>query len=249
MDKKLIQTYGEEILCYRLRSARQKKRAQYEDFHKHLIQLYKENRALDLKDKNLGWEPLVPPVQRGWKRYFVLRDDVARSKQAPFFENILKKINTSYWSHRKDFKVKRRKYGKKIYVIKPQKLQEPGQLEFARLEFTDEEKRFFNIEIYYHPKKIDPVIRFVFNEPWRFVLRVRPNMIDKLKVMDSEIESRSQEIDNYLKGNAYDNVLYGKLFGYGRHDHLKGLEREKEKNPMKHKPLHRILDELKEEFL
>ncbi len=39
MDTKLIQQYGEDILCYRLRTARQKKRMRYEDFDKQLIQL------------------------------------------------------------------------------------------------------------------------------------------------------------------------------------------------------------------
>ena len=38
MDTKFIQQYGEDILCYRLRTARQKKRMQYEDFDKQLIQ-------------------------------------------------------------------------------------------------------------------------------------------------------------------------------------------------------------------
>src|SRR5688572_3974164 len=88
MDRKLIQQYGTEILSYRLRTVRQRKRMQYEDFDKQLIKLYKEDKALGIKANNLGWEPLTPPVQKGWKRFFVLRDDVARSKHAEFFENI-----------------------------------------------------------------------------------------------------------------------------------------------------------------
>ena len=78
MDKKLIEQYGTEILSYRLRTARQKKRMQYEDFDKQLIQLHEEESALRSQKRNLGWEPLIPPVQKGWKRFFVLRDDVAR---------------------------------------------------------------------------------------------------------------------------------------------------------------------------
>ena len=92
MDSKLIQQYGEEILCYRLRTARQKKRMQYDDFDKQLIQMHKEKNILYEQERNLGWEPLVPPVQKGWKRFFVLRDDVERSKNAEFFKAILKKI-------------------------------------------------------------------------------------------------------------------------------------------------------------
>jgi len=133
MDTKLIQQYGEGILCYRLRTARQKKRLQYEDFYKQLIQLYKEEKALYQQQKNLGWEPLKPPVQKGWKRFFVLRDDVAKSKHAEFFQNILNKINTYDWSYRKNFKIRKRKMGRKIYVVKTQKLLEPCERHFAKL--------------------------------------------------------------------------------------------------------------------
>lgn len=249
MDKKLIQTYGEEILCYRLRSARQKKRAQYEDFHKQLIRLNKEDDALRIKKKNLGWEPLTPPVQKGWKRFFVLRDDVARSKQAPFFENILKKINTCDWSHRKDFMVKTRRFGIKKYKVKGQKLMEPYDHHFAKLDFTEEEKQMFHPELFYRKSHDQPEVKYVFNEPWRFVLRVRPNMIDKVRVRDSEIESRLSQIYDYMESHAYCGTLQRLLYGNRRWGRYKEYEKYTEKNPLKNKPLHEILDELKEEFL
>src|SRR5688572_12105392 len=133
MDTKFIRVYGEDILCYRMRTARQKIRMQYADFDKFLIQLHREERDLYEKKRNLGWEALSPPVQKGWKRFFVLRDDVERSKQADFFKGILVKINTYDWSSRKDFKIKKRKRGRKTHVIKSQKLLEPGEFHFQKL--------------------------------------------------------------------------------------------------------------------
>lgn len=65
MDTKVIEQYGEDILCYRLRTARQKKRMQYKDFDRQLIQLHKEQNALYAQKRNLGWEVLHPPVQKG----------------------------------------------------------------------------------------------------------------------------------------------------------------------------------------
>jgi hypothetical protein len=41
----------------------------------------------------MGYVPLEPPVQRGWKRTFVLRADVASSAKAVFYQGILDKIN------------------------------------------------------------------------------------------------------------------------------------------------------------
>ena len=48
MDTKIIKQYGDDILCYDLRTARQKKRMQYKDFDKQLIQLHKKENALYL---------------------------------------------------------------------------------------------------------------------------------------------------------------------------------------------------------
>jgi len=248
MDKKLIKQYGEDILCYRLRTARQKMRMQYEDFDKRLIQLYKEESALYRQQRNLGWELLVPPVQKRWKRFFVLRDDVARSRNAEFFQNILNKINTYDWSHRKDFMIKKRRFGRKKYVVKEQKLLQPCERHFEKLEFNNREKQMFHEEFHYEKWSRSPVKKFVFNEPWRFVLKVRPNMITRIRRIDSELESRIKEIGSYMERNNYegrlDRLLRGahkwkewKWKGYGRFD---------ETDPFPNKSLHQILDLIKE---
>lgn len=247
MDKQLIQQYGEDILSYRLRTARQKKRMQYEDFDKQLLKLHREERALYKIWDNLDWEPLTPPVQKGWKRFFVLREDVARSKQAEFFEGILKKINTYDWSYRKDFLVKKRKFGRKKYVVKGQKLLEPQEWHFAKLDFTDAEKQLFH-EVYDTDQRGVLYKRYVFNEPWRFVLRVRPNMIDKVKKRDDLIESRMQEINNYLDRTAYQRRLNRILRGEGRYKFWKRYEEceAKEKYVFNNKSLSQIMDLIRE---
>jgi len=249
MDTKLIQQYGEEILSYRLRTARQKKRMQHEDFDKQLIQLYKEERSLYLQQRNLGWEPLIPPVQRGWKRFFVLREDVARSKQTQFFENILKKINTEDWSYRKDFRVKKRRFGRKTYVVKGQQLLKPCEYHFNKLGFTDAEKQFFHSEFSYEKGFGKFIKRYVFNEPWRFVLRIRPNTIDKKRKVDSELESRLQQMHNYLERNDYKKRQSKIVHGYTKYRHWREEEIEKEKYVFKNKSLNQILDAIQEEVL
>ncbi len=87
---------------------------QRKQFERKLIQLFFEQRNLSEQISNLGYEKLDPPVQRGWKRFFVLRKDIARSDDALFFQKLLDKINTIEYSSRKDFKVKRRRLEKKI---------------------------------------------------------------------------------------------------------------------------------------
>lgn len=249
MDTKLVREFGTEILSYRLRTVRQKKRIQYEDFDKQLLRLYKEDRALDIQIYSLGWEPLAPPVQKGWKRFFVLRDDVARSKHRVFFENILKKINTYDWSYRKDFKVRKRKFGRKQYVVKEQKLLQPCPWHFAKLDFTNEEKQFFHEEFRY-TRSGELIKYYVFNEPWRFVLRTRPNMIDKIKRIDGGLESRSKEIDNYFDRNYFRNRLT-KILDGGGYKYWKMYKEEypRIRHPFRNKSFQRILNEISDELL
>jgi hypothetical protein len=246
MDTKIIKQYGEDILCYRLRTARQKKRMQHKDFEKHLIQLDKEQGALYQKRKNLGWEPLISPVQKGWKRFFVLRDDVARSNQAAFFQGIPDKINTYDWSHRKNFLVRRRRQGKKVYVVKNQKLKEPRPDDFIKMGFSETERYFFNVE-WRLDWGVSHRIHLVFNEPWKFVLKVKPNMITKVRERDEVMEARIKEIDNYLERNDYEGMLARLKHGSYRYKEWKNFGRYDEVNPFMNWPFERILDRLEEE--
>ena len=246
MNVKLIQQYEEEILCYRLRTARSKTRAQYKDFHKHLIALHREQWRLIQLQRNLGWEPLEPPIQKGCKRLFFLRQDVARSRQAEFYEDILTKINTVQWSHRKDFviKKKRRALGRKQYMVKEQHLLKPDEDQFQKMELTSAQQSQFHIEWTYQKGTGKIIKRYVFNEPWRFVLRVRPNIIDKVSVQDPGLDARLHEISNYLERNGYDKIQDRLLDVSYRWWKWGDLSKHKEINDLKNKPLHKVLDEL-----
>jgi len=242
MDRKLIQKYGSDILSYRLQTARRKTRMQYEDLDKKLIRLDREYSELWHRRNHLGYEPLIPPVQKGWKRFFVLREDVAQSKQAELFEGILKKINTYDWSHRRNFLVKRRYRGRKFYIVKPQKLKEPYTWEFDRIGFNEMERRFFYTVEYFKNNQLQAT-KYVFSEPWRFTLQVRPNIIDKVRIRNHDLEARMQHLDDYFERNNLkgrrDKLVYGK----SRVWKGKG-ERYDERDPLKNKPLKRVLDEL-----
>lgn len=243
MDTKLIKTFGEDILQYRLRTARQKKRMQYEDFDKYLIQLHKEKKRLYLQRWQLGWELLNPPVQQGWKRYFVLREDVANGKHAALFTSILKKINTVHYSWKKDFTVKRRKFGRKIYVVRRQGLLEPDERHFNSFGFTEMEKQMF-YAYFCMDSNGKSYLRYAFVEPWRFVLVVKPHIIYKVKKMDAAINKRIAEIDNYLKRNDY-KKRQQKIIG-GRYRYYHFVDKYIPNNDFKNKPVTRIIDMIKE---
>lgn len=222
---------------------------QHKDFEKYLLKLHREKHSLWQKKGDLGWEPLVPPFQRGWKRSFVLRDDVARSKDAAFFQAILNKINTSDWSHRKNFLVRKRKRGKKIYVVKGQQLQKPYQWQFNKMNFTEKERSYFDLEFHYRKPHEKPDIRFVFRDSWRFELRVQPNMIEKVKIKDPELEAAIKQIESYLERNHYGRKMERLVRSrqshwrrYCQEDRYAGI------NSLKNKPLYRIIEEARKEL-
>jgi hypothetical protein len=235
---------NEWLMQFRLQSARRKKRMQHEDLEKKLIELNSERSKLYRQQRNLGWMELDPPVMRGWKRYFVLREDVARSNQASFFQNILDKINTVQLSDKKSFTAKKRKWGRKIQVEREQKLLQPDPGHFKRLKFSERETQFFYEATWRYQGKTWS--QYVFVEPWRFILRVRPNLITKTRVRDEAIEKRINEINLFLKQRDYDKKLLHLLHG---HDPYRWKEdgRLKEKYTFRKKPLQRLLDEVKAE--
>ena len=229
------------IAASRLRSKRQRKRARHRDFEKYLISLARETKVLQKQTADLGYEPLKPPYQRGWKCVFMLREDVARSKDGPFFEQLLEKINTTQYHWRKDFKVRKRRLGRKIYVDHNQKLKEFSPYDFDKMKFTDKEKVFFELVYVLQYKQPQPV--YIFTEPWRYVLRVQPNMITKVRIIDFDLEARREEIDLFFNWNH----LYPRLHRivYGRYKwRWKCLyDDEKYPSPLKNKSFAEVLDE------
>ena len=223
----------------RLRSARHKKRMQYEDDDKALIQKHKEEKAVWFEMRNLGWTELKPPVQRGFIRFFILRSDVARTKEAPFFLKILEKINTSQWSSRKDFKKKRRRFGKKVYMVREQRLADASETDFAN-KFSEKEKLcFYEVLVHYGKSKI-PVKVYRLTETWRFVLRVRPNMITKVRVKDLDLEKRKSELNrffNHERRLRLTKLLYGDTYKW---NHRPG---DNLGNPLHNKSFTSVLDE------
>lgn len=227
------------LLQFRLRTARHKKRAQHEDRDKQLLALHREQNELSHQQHSLGWIELNPPVVRGWKRYFVLHPNVAKSKHAHFFEGILQKINTVQYSYRKDFKIKKRKWGKKVYVAKEQPLLQPDEYHFNKLKLTQKEKEWFAEVISFDTNNKRLVKNYLFVEPWRFVLRVRPNIITKTKVRDEAIESQQQQIWNYIQRNN----LRGRINHLTEGQSYLWRDTGREKNPLLNKSLTAILDE------
>lgn len=191
---------NEADLSVRLKSARRKKKLVKKDFEKQLLALSLEKRALYEARHNLPFILLEKPYQQGWLRYFVLRDDVLRSPNADFFQNLLDKINTYQYSSIKSFSKKTRKNGKKVWLPTTQDLYLVPMHQFhcPNLGLTNDEKTYFSV-VEQWSDSFDRMRQFYkFDDSWRFVLRIKPHIITHKKVLDTDLERKIKWIENQI---------------------------------------------------
>lgn len=87
MDNQEIENY---IAASRIRTGRRRKRDALKQRDRQLLQYNRKRKELWLAWRNRGYTELTPPVMKGYIRCFVLREDVARSRDGDFFRELLK---------------------------------------------------------------------------------------------------------------------------------------------------------------
>ena len=242
-------TVEEYALCSRFKSKRRKERAVKEDFEKQLIQLRKLEDQLWKKRRDLPLVLLKSPYQKGWQRNFVLRDDIKRSNESSFYQILLEKINTVQYSSEKSFKKKKKRKRKHVYVEKLQTVKEFSESEWRspKLALTEKEKMHFYKRERWCPNCKRYKIHYVFNEPWRYVFSVRPNMITHTKMVDELLESEIRILDNYIVNHNLRHKINKLVLGKARFSGYYQYENPKEKNPIKNKSLHVLYQQYADE--
>lgn len=232
-------TVNEYALCSRFKSKRTKKRLVKEDFEKQLRQFRKLEVELWKKRQDLPLVPLTTPYQKGWQRSFVLREDITRSSESSFYQILLEKINTWQYSSEKSFKKRKKKKRKHVFVEKLQTVKEFSESEWrsSKLGLTEKEKMHFYKRERWCPNCKRYKIHYVFNEPWRYVFRVKPNMITHTKMVDADLESEIQVLDNYITNLNLRYKINKLVDGFSYRNRYYQNENPKERNPIKNKNL------------
>ncbi len=239
------------IALYNLKTKRQKRQALKEDREKQLLEKYYEWIRLRKVKRDLPMIPLQEPYQKGWKRFFVLRPDQLFTQSAAFYSQLLEKINTVAYNSERKFimKVKYRFSRKRVPVEIPQSLKYFDVQEWndPKLNLTEREKALFEPTWHYETQTGMYSTRYMFRDPWRYVLKVSPNIISEVKMMDSELEQQIAEIQNYLDREGLmplaEKAAHGEVYSWSRFE----PEQEKHKSPFKNKPFTAMLDEAKNE--
>lgn len=237
-------TINDYALCSRFKSKRKKKRLVKEDFEKKLRQNFKRRKQLFRAINNLPLVPLEQPYQKGWVRFFVLRTDVLMSPNADFFKSLLEKINSYQYSNEKSFSKRKRKLGKNITVLSEQFLRPIYTSEWncKKLGLTEKEKSYFTLTEKWSNNFARNIIYYRFDEPWRFVLRVKPYFITHKKMIDSDLESECQVLENYITNRNLNHKMNRLIIGYARYKGYYDYKNPKEVNPLKNKSLHKIYE-------
>jgi len=163
--------------------------------------MHKEEKRLNELKYRLPLQPLARPYQKGWLRTFVLRPDVATSRQAAFYQELLNKINTVEYSNDKKFRIRKRKWKrKKVWVDKPQYLREYSERWFFSRDckLTEQEKLLFHREERMHKHTKEVSIYYVFSERWRFILKVKPRIITHIRMVDGTLDGEIQRLENRI---------------------------------------------------
>jgi len=186
-----------------IKTARQKRRLVKTDRDKQLIQLDKRRDELWEQKRLLPMVALEHPYQRGWKRFFVLRDDVKHSPRKDFYEALLPKINTVEYHQHRSFKRKKRRKQRYVYQVKAQMLRELSQQswDINRMNLTEEERVCFTHVETFDVKTYRTDVKYVFAEPWRYVLKIAPHIVTHTKLMDGDIERELSYIDDHINNN------------------------------------------------
>lgn len=218
-----------------------------EDFEKYLIQLSKRRHSIYLAIRNLPLIELKEPYQKGWVRFFVVRKDVLRSDDALFFVNLLEKINTFQFSNQKTFTNRKKKFGKKTDYLREQFVNNVTVSEWNndKFKFTEREKSFFTLVEKWSERCRCFKTYYKFNEPWRFVFKIEPNIITHKKAVDTVLESELRLIENYIENRDLRYKMY--KGGNRDSDYYTSLHKLRYCNQIKSKNLNAIYEAYLEE--
>jgi len=229
-----------QLLSYRLKSVRRKRRLVIADRDKQLLKLDRERQRIVSHPDYKQTVPLDEPYQKGWKRLFVLSADVQKSADAEFYQQILDAINTVQYHYDQSFKKPKRKgcwhkywfdelpklktIGSYYWQQNTHGLSEQQRACFNRVDFWD--NHYYRRDHYYE-----------FASPGLFTIAITPHIIDTIKVGDGLLAQQEAWIDNHIENHGLQyrlsKISHGRKYRYWKSE----FEKLKYRNPLKNKSI------------
>jgi hypothetical protein len=152
---------------------------------------------------------LDEPIQRGWRRFYVLSERAAARRDHPILEAILAIIGPVVVHHDRDFRRRRGRRKKLVEIEQP--LRPIPVHEWQRKNYPDEWYRYFRYELVLEwNRHWQPY--WIFTQPSLYELKVERNWLWYFREVDPVIETRLSELDRWLDAHE----------GWQRYGWLKG---------------------------
>ena len=179
---------------------------------KKLLRLRKRQNEIYRIERGLPLIALDKPIQKGFKKDFVLRDDVARRRDSNDLQRILGAINHTVYCKNQDFKVK--KWHSNQMEDIPHKLAHIPANKWDKLGWPEHFKKWFVYEERPYVGKYSTFIvkGYWFKYPYMFTERILPNFVTHVKQIDTNLEKEKKEIQQYFEQHN----------GWQRLHHLQG---------------------------
>lgn len=187
----------------------------------------------DARRKSGEWID-VEPYQKGWIRYFVLRDDAKNRRDAREMQQVLDMINTTIFCNKENFLRRNWKTSKwepiphhPKYLTEEQfeKLNEKHQSFFSRREWIDRVHRPFS-------GRDQNVVRigYIFKYDLYLILHKEPYIVTQQWIPNQEIESLYGELHHKINSQGLWNKIGKAMAWRGDHRDYDGQEKTKYKN-------------------
>ncbi|MEM1000130.1 MAG: hypothetical protein AAGN35_23950 [Bacteroidota bacterium] len=154
------------------------------------------------------YEKLPKPVFGGYRRFFVLRKDIAARREAATWQNILDLIQREDFSRRKDFKYRVWPSRRWIYLVHEPKT-------FAPHEFAQQVP--FRLQEHFHFRYLTGRKKYYFLYPWMLVSQCKKFYYTHRAIPPwDKIRERDYLQDRILQGlywQTYENLARGR-YGY-----------------------------------
>lgn len=172
-------------------------------------------------------------------RLFVLRDDIAQSDKAEFYQTLLDKVNNSKWHYDRSFK--RRKIRKGIYEYYHAEKQVLREFHYDvfhgnKLNLSEAEKACFATKEIWNTQYRRWNTIYYIAEPWRFVLVIKPHIVYKVRMVDELLERQLSVINDYIDRNKLLPRIWKLMGGNNNFWHRDYQEQLQYINELKNQP-------------
>lgn len=182
---------------------------------KELLRNERELDGLYKRKWETPWIKLDKPIQNGYVRNLVLRDDISRRKDADVFERIRKTLNKPMYCRNADFKVRKRKSGQ--YEEIEHHIFPIGEGRWEKLEWPEHFKKYFTYgtKYYTHPGGYTSSFTgYWFNTDWMFDYKIEPHYLTHYQPIDPDLESQIKVLEKKVWDDDKNRGRLTKLHGW-----------------------------------